>query len=172
MLNQEPRRIRVYYGDICTLKVTAIVNAANSSLSGGGGVDGAIHRAAGTELMQACQSLEGCDPGDAKLTAGYDCPAEYIIHTVGPIWRGGQHAEAKLLASCYQKALALAAVHQMQSIAFPAISCGVYHYPPDAAVPIALATVRAHLKNHVWPEEVIFVCYSQPIYELYTQALN
>lgn len=137
--------IRVWQGDITRLDVDAIVNAANSSLLGGGGVDGAIHRAAGPDLVHACRPLGGCKTGQAKLTPGFRLPARFVIHTVGPVWRGGAHGEPQLLAACHRNALALARTHGLASLAFPAISCGVYGYPPELAAPVAVAAVREAL---------------------------
>lgn len=146
--------------DITTLDVDAIVNAANSSLLGGGGVDGAIHRAAGPQLLEACRPLRGCPTGEARLTPGFALPARYVIHTVGPVWHGGERGEAQLLASCYRNALHLAAGHDLASIAFPSISTGVYGYPPERAAAIAVATVREELAHLPSIERVLFCCFS------------
>ena len=164
-------RIRAVEADITTLAVDAIVNAANSSLLGGGGVDGAIHRAAGPELLAECRSLGGCRPGEAKLTRGYRLPAGHVIHTVGPIWQGGAHGEAETLAACYRNALALARSHGFRSIAFPAISTGVYSYPPDAAAEIAVREVRAALAEYRLPEQVIFALFGPEMLDLYEALL-
>lgn len=163
--------ITAILGDITTLKVDAIVNAANSSLLGGGGVDGAIHRAAGPELLEECRKLGGCATGDAKITKGYKLPAKYVIHAVGPVWRGGQHGEAELLASCYRRALQLAAEHDVRSIAFPCISTGAYGFPPDQAAAIAVRTVRETLGTLPKPIDVIFCCFLPRDLELYRQLL-
>jgi O-acetyl-ADP-ribose deacetylase (regulator of RNase III) len=155
--------------DITTLRVDAIVNAANSSLLGGGGVDGAIHRAAGPELVAECRLLHGCKTGEAKLTQGYRLPAKFVIHTVGPVWNGGNAGEAGLLAACYRNSLALAEKHGVASIAFPAISTGVYGYPKDAAARIAVDTVRAFAAQSV--REVVFCCFSEDDRERYDRLL-
>lgn len=164
-------RISVHTGDITKLAVDAIVNAANSSLLGGGGVDGAIHRAAGPELLAECRMLNGCKTGDAKLTKGYRLPARYIIHAVGPVWQGGGKGEAELLASCYRRSLELAAANDCRTVAFPAISTGVYRYPKDEATEIAVATVDAFLDNNTVPETVIFCCFDEQTAELYRQVV-
>jgi len=165
-------RMRVVFGDITKLEVDAIVNAANTTLLGGGGVDGAIHRAAGVELFEECRLLGGCETGQAKLTKGYCLPARYVIHTVGPIWSGGNHNEPELLASCYRTSLELAAQHSLQSIAFPAISCGVYRFPIDKAVDIAIREVSEFLRTHDEIKEVVFVCFDEEMKSVYSEALH
>jgi O-acetyl-ADP-ribose deacetylase (regulator of RNase III) len=149
--------------DITTLKVDAIVNAANISLLGGGGVDGAIHRAAGPELLTECKTLNGCETGQAKITAAYQLPAKHVIHTVGPVWRGGEQNEADLLASCYHQSIALAEEFRLGGIAFPAISCGVYGYPIDQACEIAIRVSMQSLHDCEYLDTVIFACFNEEI---------
>jgi len=168
--HQKTRMFTVLLADITALKVDAIVNAANSSLLGGGGVDGAIHRAAGPKLLAACRALRGCETGDAKITPGFDLPARYVIHTVGPVWGEEANEEARLLASCYRRSLELAAAHGIASIAFPAISTGVYGYPKEPAARIAIATVRKWKPQSL--SEVIFCCFSASDRALYERLLE
>jgi O-acetyl-ADP-ribose deacetylase (regulator of RNase III) len=165
-------RIEIVKADITTLQVDAIVNAANSSLLGGGGVDGAIHRAAGPGLYQECRLLGGCKTGQAKITAGYDLPAKYVIHTVGPVWSGGASGEPELLASCYRSSLSLAVEHDVKTIAFPAISCGVYGYPAEQACEIAINETTEFLNNDDSIEKVIFTCFDQDVHRAYVEALT
>jgi len=165
-------QLSAWQGDITQLDVDAIVNAANSSLLGGGGVDGAIHRAAGPDLLAECHLLRGCQTGQAKLTRGYRLPARHVIHTVGPVWRGGTAGEPDLLASCYRNSLALALKHRLASLAFPAISCGIYGYPPEQAVPLAVATVREYCAAHADIEKIVFVSFGEEIQQLYETALR
>ena len=163
--------MRAIQTDITTLPVDAIVNAANQSLLGGGGVDGAIHRAAGPELLEACRGLGGCDVGDAKITPGFKLPARFVIHTVGPVWYGGNSGEADKLASCYRRSLELAQENEVKTIAFPAISTGVYGYPIEAATRIAIETVSNYLSQHDNDLDVTFCCFSDRDLEVYCQML-
>jgi len=163
--------LRAVQADITTLALDAIVNAANSSLLGGGGVDGAIHRAAGPGLLEECARLGGCPTGEARITAGYRLPARHVIHVVGPVWQGGARGEPALLAACYRNALDLAAAAQLRSLAFPCISTGVYGYPLASAARIAIATVRATLAAQARAAEVIFCCYSAEALAVYGQLL-
>lgn len=164
-------QIEIMQGDITKLQVDAIVNAANSSLLGGGGVDGAIHRAAGPELLQECRLLGGCKTGQAKITRGYKLPAKWVIHTVGPVWRGGYCGEPGLLASCYRCSLKLSVERGMKTIAFPAISCGIYGYPVKEASQVAVSETANFLKSNAVLEKVIFTCFSEEIYQAYAEAL-
>jgi O-acetyl-ADP-ribose deacetylase len=165
------RRLEIIRGDITTLEVDAIVNAANTGLLGGGGVDGAIHRAAGPALLAECRILRGCEPGQAKISGGYRLPARFVIHTVGPIWGGGKHEEAHTLANCYRNSLQLAVENDIKTIAFPAISCGAYGYPIEEAALIAFETTRKFLAKTDEIEKVIFVVWGQNVYNAYRQFL-
>ena len=164
--------IEVLQGDITKLEVDAIVNAANRSLLGGGGVDGAIHRAAGRSLLEECKTLNGCETGQSKITKGYNLPAKYVIHTVGPIWSGGNKQERELLKSCYYTALELARENNIKTIAFPSVSCGVYRFPIEEACQIAISTVKEYLNNYDGFEKVIFINPSEDIVEIYKKILT
>ena len=165
-------RMEVAQGDITHETVDAIVNAANTTLLGGGGVDGAIHRAGGPAILAACRTLHGCDTGDAKITTAGNLPAKYVIHTVGPVYRNGRHGEPKLLASCYRRSMEVAHENQCRTVAFPAISCGVYGYPLPEAAQIATQPVHEFLRDHDEFERVRFVLFSNDIYEEFKEALN
>lgn len=165
-------RIEVIKADITKLKVDAIVNAANRTLLGGGGVDGAIHRAAGADLYLECKSLNGCETGKAKITKGYSLPAKFVIHAVGPVWHGGNNREPELLASCYLLSLALADKYKLKTIAFPNISTGIYGFPKPLAAEIAFYAVRQFLLNNFFPEKVFFCCFDDENYEIYNTVFN
>jgi O-acetyl-ADP-ribose deacetylase (regulator of RNase III) len=168
-MNNPDGRIEIIQGDIAKLDVDAIVNAANTTLLGGGGVDGAIHRVAGPELLAECRTLGGCRPGEAKITRGYHLPARFVIHTVGPVWRGGKQHESETLANCYRNSLQLAVENEIKTIAFPAISCGAYFYPVSDAAQIALKAARDFLATEDRIDKVIFVLWGEDIYDAYRQ---
>ena len=167
-----PDRIELVEGDITTLRVDAIVNAANTTLLGGGGVDGAIHRAAGPDLLEECRTIGGCSTGEARISRGYSLPARQVIHTVGPVWRGGMQGEDELLAACYVRTLALAANRSIRTIAFPAISTGAYRFPATRAASIAVREVRAFLNRALWAfDQIVFVCFGPEARRAYEMAL-
>ena len=170
-MNDPAAKIEAARADITRLRVDAIVNAANSSLLGGGGVDGAIHHAAGLELLAECRLLGGCRTGQGKITPGFKLPARYVIHTVGPVWNGGAHGEPELLASCYRECFVLAREYALCSLAFPAISCGVYGYPIERAVAIAVGEVRAGLRENPAIENVLFACFNDEVHRAYLRVL-
>jgi O-acetyl-ADP-ribose deacetylase (regulator of RNase III) len=165
-------KIELFHGDITTLKVDAIVNAANTSLLGGGGVDGAIHRAAGSKLLEECRTLNGCETGDAKVTKGYNLPAKYVIHTVGPVWTGGKSGEPEKLASCYKRSLEIAVENGVKTIAFPNISTGIYGYPKSDAAKIAVQTVAQFLKENNSFEKIIFCLFDSENMVVYKEMVN
>ncbi|MCE1166047.1 MAG: O-acetyl-ADP-ribose deacetylase [Bacteroidetes bacterium] len=165
-------KIKIIKGDITKQETEAIVNAANRTLLGGGGVDGAIHRAAGKGLLLECMTLNGCETGKAKITKGYNLKAKYVIHAVGPVWNGGTRGEEKLLAGCYANSLRLALEHRIESISFPAISTGVYGYPPDKAVKVAVSETLKFLRENPDFREVVFVCFDEHTYRLYEAEMN
>jgi O-acetyl-ADP-ribose deacetylase len=165
-------KIEILRSDITTIEVDAIVNAANTTLLGGGGVDGAIHRSAGPELLAECRTLGGCEPGEVKMTRGYCLPARFVIHTVGPVWRGGKHGEPETLANCYRNSLQVALENRIKTIAFPAISCGAYGYPIEEAAHIAVKTTRDFLATSDEIQKVIFVLWDEDVYEAFASTLN
>ena len=171
-LPQIKNRIEIIKGDITKQKVDAIVNAANTTLLGGGGVDGAIHRAAGPQLLAECRTLGGCPTGQAKITKGYNLPAKYVIHTVGPVWKGGNANEDELLANCYKNSFKLVEEYSIKTVAFPSISTGVYRFPVERASKIAIRETMAFLKNNSTVEKVIFVCFTNDVYNTYQSLIK
>lgn len=171
MEGKQMNRIQIVYGDITQQQVDAIVNAANNSLLGGGGVDGAIHRAAGPELLAECRKLNGCPTGDAKITKGYNLPAKWVIHTVGPVWRGGANGEDELLAACYRNSLQLAKQYEIKTIAFPSISTGAYRFPLEKAAQIAVREIEEFLQSNSLPELVTIVCFDDRTFQVYRKML-
>jgi len=171
MKRNDPTRIEIELADITKLEIDGIVNAANTTLLGGGGVDGAIHRAAGPELLVECRRLGGCEPGEAKITRGYRLPARFVIHTVGPVWHGGKRGESETLANCYRNSLQIAVENGIKTIAFPAISCGAYGYPIEEAAQVAVKTTRESLANDRRIKKVIFALFSEDLYEAYRRLL-
>jgi O-acetyl-ADP-ribose deacetylase (regulator of RNase III) len=169
--NEPESRIEIVHGDITLQRVDAVVNAANNSLLGGGGVDGAIHRAAGPRLLEECRTLQGCETGAAKRTKGYNLPASWVIHTVGPVWRGGKHDEDRLLADCYRNCLKTAQESGIRTIAFPSISTGAYAFPVDRASRIAISEIEKHLAQNVLPETVVIVCFDTHTFQTYSSLL-
>ncbi len=167
-----PARLEITEGDITDQQVDAIVNAANSSLLGGGGVDGAIHRRAGPRLLEECRTLGGCETGDAKITRGYNLPARHVIHTVGPVWRGGDHDEDELLARCYRSCFALVEQHDIRTIAFPSISTGIYRFPLERAARIAVREIMSFLGRNTTVEKVVVVCFDARTYRVYLDAVE
>ena len=165
-------KIEITQGDITKLEVDAIVNAANKSLLGGGGVDGAIHRAAGPQLLEECRTLNGCETGQAKITKGYNLPAKHVIHTVGPVWRGGDNNEEALLADAYKNSLRIALEYGLKTIAFPNISTGIYGFPKEKAATIAIKTTKEFIGDYPEIEKVIFVCFDKENYEIYTEGIK
>jgi O-acetyl-ADP-ribose deacetylase (regulator of RNase III) len=163
-------KFAVFKGDITKQSVDAIVNAANNSLLGGGGVDGAIHRAAGPELLEECKKLHGCQTGQAKITKGYRLPAKWVIHTVGPVWHGGDRDEDRLLASCYKSSLLLAAQHDVKTVAFPSISTGVYRFPVERAAQIAVSEIQSFLASHTSMEKIVMVCFDENTFQIYSRT--
>lgn len=164
--------IELVMGDLTQMDVDAIVNAANETLLGGGGVDGAIHRAAGPQLLEECRTIGGCPTGEARITKGYNLKARYVIHTVGPVWRGGQHGETQLLRSAYLSSLKLAQQYGLKSIAFPNVSTGVYHFPKQSAAQIAIRAVREFTAQNLLPERIVFVCFDEENFSIYNRLLK